>query len=49
VKTLNLRAMRKYFSALMVLIALASLTGCGSSHSHKPSEASKFSDDIRVK
>jgi hypothetical protein len=40
--------MRKYLSALMVLIALASLTGCGSSH-HKPSEAAKFSDDVRVK
>lgn len=43
--------MKTALTALFLLVlTLAGLTGCGSSsHSHKPSEASKFSDDIRVK
>jgi uncharacterized protein YceK len=42
--------MRKYITALMLIAVVTGLSGCGSSHHHnKPSEASMFKDDTRVK
>ena len=41
--------MRKYLTMLLVLALITTLAGCGGDHKHSPSEASKFSDDTRVK